>query len=402
MTVSPFTDAGQHFSNIGTGLADVGGKFGVEVSRVGQDMSGTTVTALMDLLDEYRRDCETLSQHATSMVTACAVQVDNDNTFLAAPGPADVEDAQAKVQRAIQSNSLAALVASRVQLQEVKAEYDAAYHAHEEGTEGTHPKIVPPEEPPSMKRRGTGERDTGGYDGTDGVQLMPLNRPAGSPSPFAGGSGGGMPAMPPMSADSLGTRLSGDTESAAAAAGRGMATQPAMPPVQQGGGAPAGGGSPMGGMPGMPGGMPGAATPRGGKDKSKNDPAWDATMLSSDAAAGGAGALAATAANPDRGGSLHGVTTRADVSGRNAPVVGMRSPGPVPPAGGPMGGGPMGGMMGGGAGLHGNNGTTGKRPDIKAHDPIMQGDESVKNSVEGGLIGRKSSRVPKPGEKVDE
>lgn len=393
MVQSPFRDAGQHFSKIGTGLADVGGRFGVEVSRVGQDMSGKTATALMERLDDYRRECETLSEHATSMVTACAVQVDNDNALLAAPGPADVDAAQEKVQRAIQADSLPSLIASRVQLQEIKGERDAAYKVHEDGTGVTRPKLVEPEEPPSMKRRGTGTSRDGEYG--DGVQLMPLNRPITSPFPAGGGGSGGMPVMPPMSADQLSTKLSGDTESAAAAAARGMATptQPQMPPMQQGG-APAGGGSPMSGMPTAA--MPGAAMPKPKpKDKNTSDGA-DFTMLSADTGAAAAGG-ALTAGSPDRGGSLHGVTTKADVSGARPQSVGMRTPGPVPPmGGGPMGGPMGGGMMGGGGGLHGANSSS-KRAEVFAHDKKLQGDDAVDAAVQDGLIGRKSAKPPTHG-----
>jgi hypothetical protein len=52
--------------------------------------------------------------------------------------------------------------------------------------------------------------------------------------------------------------------------------------------------------------------------------------------------------------------------------------------------------MGGGAGLHGANSTSTKRPEIIAHDKKLLGDEAVENAVQDGLIGRKSANPPKP------
>jgi hypothetical protein len=100
---------------------------------------------------------------------------------------------------------------------------------------------------------------------------------------------------------------------------------------------------------------------------------------------------------PDQGYSVSGVTTRADVSGITAPVVGV---GGTPAAGGSsstrgmLGGGmmPMAPMMGG-AGM-GGGGMAKERPVILSQDPDLSAKESLEHSVESGLLGRSSSQAP--------
>lgn len=100
---------------------------------------------------------------------------------------------------------------------------------------------------------------------------------------------------------------------------------------------------------------------------------------------------------PDQGYSVSGVTTRADVSGITAPVVGV---GGTPTSGGSastrgmLGGGmmPMAPMMGG-AGMGGAVGAK-ERPVILSQDPDLSAKESLEHSVESGLLGRSSSQAP--------
>ena len=100
---------------------------------------------------------------------------------------------------------------------------------------------------------------------------------------------------------------------------------------------------------------------------------------------------------PDQGYSVSGVTTRADVSGITAPVVGV---GGTPVSGGSastrgmLGGGmmPMAPMMGG-MGMGGASGSK-ERPVILSQEPDLSAKESLEHSVESGLVGRASSEAP--------
>ena len=98
------------------------------------------------------------------------------------------------------------------------------------------------------------------------------------------------------------------------------------------------------------------------------------------------------------GGVGHSVTARtsADVSGVNSPAVSAGAGrGAAPAAGGMMGGGMGGGgMMGAGGAGAGAGGKGKERPDIKSSDPAQHGKDSLDEAIEGGLLGRSTSKKP--------
>jgi hypothetical protein len=353
MVETPFDGAASGYGKLGPSLADVGDRFAAIQQELTGTMKGESATALQGILGEYRQRMGELSDHTTEMVTTCVVQADADHALLAAPSPADVEDQRRKTIAAVRFGGLAQAQIEDKKLTDLKAERDDAYVKHMNESTTTQPKLVPVEAITSWRRGSGNSSGAGELAGGDGITLMPLNRPA------VGGGGGGMPSLPPMSMADIGTHVSGDTTSAGAARSAMSMTPQMQPMTGMSGGAPTGGGMPAG-MGAMPGGMPNMQPMSMSKrDKKKDELPTYLSGADGAAAGSGLGAAAGVAAGQvDRGGSVTGVTTRADVSGRGSGAVAAAPPpSSSGSGGGRMMGGPMGGLggLGGGGAQHSKN-----------------------------------------------
>lgn len=395
MSASPYTGAAQGFSEMASSCADVADQLEAAKNQLIETQAGKAADAAVEQLDGYIATLRGLSDNATDMVSACAVQADADNAFASAPKPDDIEAQRDRARAAVRLGSAIAAAREDAALRQMVDERDSALIRHTADTSATPPKFPTVVEANGW-RRGSGSHDGDMKNDTGGVELLPLNRPA-----FGGGGGGGMPSLPPMSLSDVGSHLSGDTAGAAHSAAAPM--PPQMPPMTN---MPAGG-APAGGMPGaMPGGMPNMSPMSMQQRKSQDqrganlptDLSGDGGMSAGSGLAAGAAAGVA-ASGPDRNsGTATGVSTRADVSGKGSGAV-TASAAPNPNAGGgggrpPMG--PMGGMggLGGGHGLHAQNSK--ERPNIVSRDPDLVGQGTADAAVDGGLIGRHSAEKPEP------
>lgn len=382
MSASPFTGAGQGFSEMAASCGDVAEQLMAARLQIIETQQGRAAEAAVELLDSHISKLQALQENCTDMVSACQIQADADNAFSAAPTPADIEDQRQRTIAAARFGGIAQAQVEDKKLGELVAERDSARVRHAGETTQTPPRFPTVEQSAGM-RQGSGSH-AGDHDDSGGVTLMPLNRP----SSGGGGGGGGMPSLPPMSMSDIGTHVSGDTAGAARAA-TAAPVPPQMSPMQM---APSGG-TPSG-MGAMPGGIPNMQAPQRKKDDRGADVA---TGLSGDGAAAGSGlgaAAAVAAGQPERGSSVTGVKTIADVTGKGSGAVAATAANPNAGGGGgrpPMGG-PMGGL-GGGGGQHTKNM---KRPDIPNRDPDLVGQGTVDEAVQGGLIGRESSGKPEP------
>jgi len=385
MSASPFTGAGQGFSEMAASCGDVAEQLMAARLQIIETQQGRAAEAAVELLDSHISKLQALQENCTDMVSACQIQADADNAFSAAPTPADIEDQRQRTIAAARFGGIAQAQVEDKKLGELVAERDSARVRHAGETTQTPPRF--PTVEVSEWRGSGGKRGYTADTGDNGVTLMPLNRPGGG---FVGG-GSAMPSLAPMSMADVGTHVSGDTAGAARAA-TAAPMPPQMAPMQM---------QPAGGMPGgvgaMPGGIPNMQAPQRKKDERGADLS---TGLSGDgmSAGSGLGAAAAVAAGqPDRGGSVTGVKTIADVTGKGSGAVAATAGGNPnaggggrPPMGGPMGG--MGGLGGGGA-QHSKNM---KPPEIPNRDPDLVGQGTADDAVQGGLIGRASSGKPEP------
>lgn len=389
MSESPFTGAGQGFSEMAASCGDVAEQLMAARLQIIDTQQGKAAEAAVELIDGHISKLQALQENCTDMVSACQIQADADNAFSAAPTPADIEDQRRKTIAAARFGGVTQAQIEDKKLGELIAERDSARVRHAGETTATPPRFPTVEQSAGM-RQGSGSHAGDGFD-TGSETLMPLNRP----SSGGGGGGGGMPSLPPMSMSDVGTHVSGDTAGAGAARAATTApVPPQMSPMQM---QPAGG-TPSG-MGAMPGGIPNLQAPQRKRDERGADVA---TGLSGDGAAAGSGLGAAAAVatgQPDRGGSVTGVRTIADVTGKGSGAVAATATNPNAGAGGgggggrpPMGG-PMGGLGGGGA-LHQQNGKA--RPDVPNRNPDLVGQGTADEAVQGGLIGRESSGKPKP------
>lgn len=385
MSESPFTGAGQGFSEMAASCGDVAEQLMAARLQIIETQQGKAAEAAVELLDGHIATLQGLQENCTDMVSACQIQADADNAFSAAPTPADIEDQRQRTIAAARFGGIAQAQVEDKKLGELVAERDSARVRHAGETTATPPRF--PTVEVSEWRGSGGKRGRTTDTGEGGVTLMPLNRP----SSGGGGGGGGMPSLPPMSMSDVGTHVSGDTAGAARAA-TAAPVPPQMSPMQM----QPSGGTPSG-MGAMPGGIPNMQAPQRKKDERGADVS---TGLSGDgmSAGSGLGAAAVVATGqPDRGGSVTGVKTIADVSGRGSGAVAATAAGNPnaggggrPPMGGPMGG--MGGLGGGGA-QHSKNM---KPPEIPNRDPDLVGQGTADAAVQGGLIGRASSGKPEP------
>lgn len=393
MVDTPFDGAARGYGKLGPSFADIGDRFATLQADIEGSMQGESATSIQGLIGDYRQRMVELSDHTTEMVTTCVVQADADHRLMAAPSPADVEDQRDRLRAANRLGSVAQALHEGEKLREISSARDDAYVKHMNDTFVTEPKIVPVE-PKTNWRRGSGKNANTAATGEDGVSLMPLNRP--SSGVGGGGGGGGMPSLPPMSMANIGTHTSGDVAGAARSA---TPMPPQMQPMTgMSGGAPAGGGMPVG-MGAMPGGMPNMQPMSMSKrDKKKDELPTYLSGADGAAAGSGLGAAAGVAAGQvDRGSSVTGVSTRADVSGRGSGAVAATPPpsGSGGSGSGRMMGGPMGmGGLGGGNSLHQQNGKA--RPDIPNRDPDLVGQGAADAAVQGGIVGRASSKSPDP------
>lgn len=386
MSASPFTGAGQGFSEMAASCGDVAEQLMAARLQIIETQQGRAAEAAVELLDSHIATLQGLQENCTDMVSACQIQADADNAFSAAPTPADIEDQRQRTIAAARFGGIAQAQVEDKKLGELVAERDSARVRHAGETTQTPPRFPTVEQSAGM-RRGSGSPE-GDRSDTGGVTLMPLNRP----SSGGGGGGGGMPSLPPMSMSDIGTHMSGDTAGAGAArAATAAPVPPQMSPMQM---QPSGGGTPSG-MGAMPGGIPSMQAPQRKRD---DRGAEVATGLSGDGAAAGSGlgaAAAVAAGQPERGSSVTGVKTIADVTGKGSGAVATTAAASNPNSGGggrpPMGG-PMGGL-GGGGGQHTKNM---KRPDIPSRDPDLVGQGTADAAVQGGLVGRESSGKPEP------
>ncbi|MEY8013936.1 hypothetical protein [Mycobacterium servetii] len=343
------------------------------------DGEGATADAVNGIIADQRQWESAMAMKASEIAQACQQQHAVDQQLAQAPSVQDVEEAKRRLDEAQGDNAKAQKMN---EYEDVKREHDNAVEVHASGTQPTVGTLGGVTVPTALGGHwGSGEA-YGGSSSTD---------------PFTGGGGSGG-SGDGSSAGAGDTSLSSDTSDAGNQAkpmlGGGqpqmppMAQQPQAPQMPQGGASPGAGG----GAPSMPP-MRGATLPKD-KDKDKDkgsDPLDDLkTDLSGDAAAGAAGAAAGAAM--ERGATIQGAHTRADISGLNRPAVGaVGGAQPVPPQGGMMSG-PM------GAGVPGGGGAGGSKPkpraDIKSSDPKQHGMDSIEDAVEGGILGRTTAEKP--------
>lgn len=370
MSTSPFTAAASKYTALAGKLSDHKGG----VASIEAHGDGLVVQALNEHIEDTARGLERLAEQAVQTSETCDTQSSVDQILINAPSPSEVDEAKFKanaVRHMVQLGKLppAALKPAQDEFIDKNRERDEAYNEHARQTSDT--SLTPP---PDDTTTGTSRRSR--------TLSQPLNEPVDGSGYGDGGGGGDGSTLDDTFGD---THLSSDTEPAAAAA----TAQPQMGGQPQG--APQGGGA-HGSPPQMPQMPP--MSPSAFKDKPKMpDGVGDLGSMISDTDIGTSTSGDASA-TVDRGGSLHGVTTRADVSGAAPSSVGAGGVRPGEAQGGPAMRGGMGGMPMGMGGIGGGNKTSKERPEIFAHDKKLLGDEAVENAVEGGLIGRNSSRAP--------
>ncbi|MGF2946535.1 hypothetical protein [Mycobacterium sp. Lab-001] len=351
--------------------ADLGDGLGTVRFQQLDEGSGKTFDALNAKLAQYQQALQGLQTVCHEVKQACDVQHAADVEFAKSPSVQEIQRLADHARSLPQGEQRAHTVQDAAA---AKKQHDEAKERHRQATEPTEGAL-------------------------DGVEMPAL------PSFGEGGSGGTnvplplvMPDLTPTPAPDPGTSLSGADDGGTAL--KPMLTgQPAMPPMTQQPmmappQMPQGGGA-GGGYPAMPS-MAGAGSPRDRKKDDGKDPLDGLKTDLSGAGADGAAAGVAAGAALDRGTTAHGMHTRADVSGINRPAVGGGA-GQAPPSQ-PQQGGMMGGPMGSGAGGAGGGGKPKPRPDIKSADPKQHGHDSVRESVEGGLLGRDTAEEPKFGD----
>jgi hypothetical protein len=387
---------------------------------------GAMVSALVARCHTVANNLRYLSQDADITSNQCLSQSDHDAELAKAPSVEDVSVARAGVlamTAAMQAGQVPAnmVTSSQDALRDMVAVREAAVAEHANRTSGTSFPTTRngfnPDSTPFTKKTLPGEGD--GAGATDiGATSQPLPDFGGTAAgaDFATGGdtfgagtdgdalGGGM-----ASDDTLATMVSSDPLGGGLPMGgqpplmQPMAAQQVQPPP---GGMPMG--APMGGgMPGMPvmpplsfptpSGTPSPSGPsRLDTDLDSSEDAYEPNFENPDwtldtSVSSGGGWV------PEQGSSVSGVTTRADVSGVTAPVVGATggSASATRPTTGMMGAPfmPMGAMggMGAAAGTAGGK----ERPVILSQDRELLARESLEQSIDSGLVGRDTSEVPR-------
>ena len=416
---------------------------------------GRTARALAGAQRERRVVLTRLSESAFEAAAISGNQNAADESLTQAPSPQEVAAQTAKVHAmtaALDSGigSVAAVMAENAILDDILMRRQLALTVHaaeaERSTgcfgrldipEAAAPRPVPLDPPPRPHGDGDAEinpKDEEGAKANDGdreaesgAAPTPQAPPADEVPDAPIGSGPSAPSAPsaPSVPGGPATEIPGAPPlvPATGLSGGGMPVpqsqmmQPMQMPMQQpqmpGAGMPSGGGF---GFP-MPAGMPpapgsGFTAPQSGRQldplpKTRNrdaaDTAKDLDMtLFPDVAAGGIPTAGAAVAGAGVGAAIAGAVTAANTTGITPPVVSAMPPanpmsggGGAP--GGPYGGGGMAPMapMGSGAGMAGG-GSIVKREPILAADGGAVGQESLRDSVATGIIGRATADAPPP------
>lgn len=381
MVASPFTGAKTGYADISSSLSTA--KDGI--SGISLNGEGKTITALTHHLESVASHLDKLSTTASSVGEKCGTQAPVDDELAKAPTKGDVSTALTHVSvmqsRAANGSATAQdLADAKTAYSDKKSSHDAAVSRHAEETTGNGVSAL------SDAVTNMSGTDPGGFPGSPGTPGSPGGNDGSSPDgPPAGGDDGTSPGD---------TSLSGDDDPNAANQRPMMMQQPQGQPQAQGQGAPPAGGASGGGMPTMPPMSNGATMPTKGSDPLKDLGNYGDIPTYSDTDIG-------TSTSSDLGSPVgQSITARtgADVSGVNSPSVGAggnQAGQPAQQGGmgmrGGMGG--MGGMMGGmGAGGAGKKGK--ERPTILTSNRDQLGKESLEEAVEGGLLGRSTSKKP--------
>lgn len=365
------------FATFAEGMRTEGEKFGL-LQLQPRDGSGDTMTALNSLLSKYNDAYGSLGTAMSEAAEICDAQNDADVTFAKAPTPHDIQDMNDRAEK------LSGSARDDAMKDAADAKLEAA-RARKRHADDTNPNDI-------KLKSFTVPTGTWASADTGHTNNPVTNLPATDPTMS-------VPSSPISDTSPVGgTHLSSDMDGLSDSAARPMMSQqpPAMPPMQpqaQGQGATPGAGG--GAMPGF-GGSGALTPPRRDRDKDKNsDLATDLSGAEAGAATAGAAGLTSTV---DRGQTVTGAHTKADISGMNQQSV-QAGKGGAPPAGGVQGGGAMRGMgampLGSGAGGMGSSGA--KKSDLgpAAHQDRKQvGHDTVSEAVEGGIISRTTTSEP--------
>lgn len=402
------------FQSASTGYTDVGETLGAITALEQVEGQGKLIDAANARIEQINNWRSAMQLKATEVATAASEQHTVDVPLTQAPSIPDLKEKEQTFRESKGEARVKALTAWR----EALDEHSAAVDTHESGTNPTPGKFetITPPAAPGGGGAGGGSQHHSRSGGLPGVENLPGTDPMGGNgsggSSGAGGDdgGGGSPVGS--------THLSGDTDlMEPASSGKpslGPGGQPQFPPATLGQGQPqaqgqgaapgmGAGGASGTGMPPMPPMSAGGGSlgkPNKKDDKKGRDPLDDLRgVLPSE---GGTAVGGAAALGIDRGATAHGVHTNARISGPGTTAPTNLSSSGAPPGGNPggpqgagRGMGPMGmGPMGGGA-------ATGSRGAKKAEDTpaafqdrSLSGQDSIDESVEGGLISRSTSEYP--------
>lgn len=412
MVELPLDDAATRYEKLAEKVNDI--RFGLDTSELDGAVAEALMASAVGLNEFTSRTAEILMEQAN----AVRVQHAEDEQLRDAPKPSEVRELEQKAQQlaviARYSVNPTAVATAEVAAQaaaEKRLEREIALSKHTSASAANAPRLLM--EPPSLSgigAPGTGNSRTGG-DYRDGGGINNLNPQWSSPgttdkighggSPDKIGPGGGTPDKigpgggSPISDTGVNTETSSDMMGSGTPQQQmmgqpqaGAQQQPTTPTGAQGAGTPAGGNM----LSSNPSGLNSRNRKRDDKDEKR-----DASL---DLSSGGVvGAVPVGMGGVDRGISVSGVTTDKDTTGRvgqtNLSAGGAKpGDGGNAPRGNMMRGGmtPMGGM---GSGAQGQSVKREPNPIMSAlKDRYLHGFDSIKEGVEGGMVGRTTADTP--------
>lgn len=418
MVELPLDDAATAYEKVAQALEDV--RWTMDISDL-KGKSAETMSATIESFNAFTSEASArLADHVGNVQNQHAADEDlRDN-----PKPSEVRELEAQAERierlaksstGLSTAPMIMAAQARAKADDARQRRDAAFARHDSSSAQNAPKLLVM--PPALTGVSTAWNDGyapsnsgGGTDGHDGGSRVLPQTGGGSgssmdsgssslPSASSGGSGGSLGGSS-VDASDVGTETSSDGMMGAGGAQTPMMSQPQAAQAQQPQMPSMGGtgatGTPQSGMLGGAGSTTGTGA-RNRRDR-RNEPNTD--LSGAGVVAGGvAGAVgAAGAAGIDRGASVSGVNTKADTSGLGTNLSGASGKpggGAAAPTGNMMrGGGMMGGMGAMGSGAQQANSK--EKPDIKPliKDRDLNGLDSLKDAIDGGIIGRSTSEAP--------
>lgn len=416
MVELPLDDAATAYEKVAQALEDI--RWTMDIG----DLKGKSAETMSATIESFNAFTSEASARLADHVGNVQNQHGADEDLRDNPKPSEVRELEAQAERiemlAKSSNGLSTApmimaAQARAKADDARQRRDAAFARHTSSSSQNAPKLLVT--PPALTgvsiasgeggyapSNGAGNDGTlsgvsGGSGGSGGSSMSGGSSSLPSASP--GGSGGSL-GESSLDASDVGTETSSDGMMGAGGAQTPMMSQPQAAQAQQPQ-MPSMGGTGAAGTPqsGMLGGA-GSTTGTGARNRRDRRYEPNTDLSGAGVVAGGVAGAAGTAgaAGIDRGASVAGVNTKADTSGLGTNLSGANGKpggGAAAPTGNMMrGGGMMGGMgaMGSGA----QSGGSKEKPDIKPliKDRDLNGLDSLKDAIDGGIIGRNTSEAP--------